>query len=192
MSPSSMRKKSRDVKSAGRPLSVMVPSHTLLEASRLFSATMCVCRARPSGIAPRLIAKAREGGAAVRRPARVLDVVLGDCVDVLGAPGGDHAVVEAAHGGPGLLACYGPSARSAELGSESLLEQPAGRFFHAEDLLEDVRRPGDGADGDQDAVGVDDLPVLDELVVANAEDVRGGGLDRLSGRRDAGVVARAG
>src|SRR5258707_10473899 len=30
---------------------------------------------------------AREGGAAVRRPARVLDVVLGDCVDVLGAPG---------------------------------------------------------------------------------------------------------
>src|SRR5207245_6569123 len=38
MSPSSMRKKSCDVKSAGRPLWVMVPSHTLLEASRLFSA----------------------------------------------------------------------------------------------------------------------------------------------------------
>src|SRR5258708_3389313 len=34
MSPSSMRKKSCDVKSAGRPLWVMVPSHTLLEASR--------------------------------------------------------------------------------------------------------------------------------------------------------------
>ena len=38
------------------PLAVMVPSHTLLDASRLFSATMCVCSARPAGIAPRLMA----------------------------------------------------------------------------------------------------------------------------------------
>ena len=33
--------------------------------------------------------------------------------------------------------------------------------------------PGDGADRGQDAVGVDDLPVLDEPVVADAEHVRG-------------------
>jgi hypothetical protein len=32
--------------------------------------------------------------------------------------------------------------------------------------------------------------VLDEPVVADAEEVRGGGLDLRSGRRDAGVVAR--
>ena len=51
-----MRKKSSVVKSALRPLWVMVPSHSLREASRLFSATMWVCMARPSGIAPRLIA----------------------------------------------------------------------------------------------------------------------------------------
>ena len=51
-----MRKKSRVVKSAGRPLAVIVPSYTLLDASRLFSATTCVCSARPAGIAPRLMA----------------------------------------------------------------------------------------------------------------------------------------
>ena len=53
-------------------------------------------------------------------------------------------------------------ARSAELGPGSLLEQPARGLFHAEDLLEGVGRPGDGANGDQDAVGVEDLLVLGE------------------------------
>lgn len=53
-----MRKKSGVVKSAGRPLAVIVPSHTLRDARRLCSATMCVCSARPAGIAPRLMAMA--------------------------------------------------------------------------------------------------------------------------------------
>jgi hypothetical protein len=64
------------------------------------------------------------------------------------------------------------------------------RFGDAEHPLEDVRQPGNGADGDQDAVGVDDLPVLGEPVVEDAEDVRGRGLDRGAGCGDASVVAR--
>ena len=57
--------------------------------------------------------------------------------------------------------------RAAELGPEPLLEQSAWRRPDAEDLLlEDARHPRDGADGDQDAVGVDDRPVLDEPVLA--------------------------
>ena len=62
-------------------------------------------------------------------------------------------------------------ARSAELGPGSLLERPVRRLFHAEDLLEGTGRPGDGANGDQDAVGAEDLPVLGEQVVADTEDV---------------------
>jgi hypothetical protein len=34
--------------------------------------------------------------------------------------------------------------------------------------------------------------MLDELVVADTEEVRGGGLNRRSGRRDAGIVASVG
>ncbi len=48
---------------ARRPLTVTVPSHTLLDASRLFSATMCVGSARPAGIAPRLMAIALANAA---------------------------------------------------------------------------------------------------------------------------------
>ena len=45
------------------PLPATVPSQTLLDATRLFSATMCVWIARPSGIAPRLIAIALTNAA---------------------------------------------------------------------------------------------------------------------------------
>jgi hypothetical protein len=47
-----------EVKSTAEPLRVIVPSHKLIEATRSFSATTWVCTARPSGIAPRPIAKA--------------------------------------------------------------------------------------------------------------------------------------
>src|SRR4029077_8682309 len=88
-------------------------------------------------------------------------------------------------------AWHGPSGRVTDLGPEPLLEQAVRRGLYAEDLfLEDARHPGDGADRRQDWVSVDDLPVFDELVVADAEEVRGGGPDLRSGRRDAGVVSR--
>src|SRR3954454_9395478 len=51
-------KKSPEAKSTGRPLWVTVPSQRLIDATRLFSATTCVCTARPSGMAPRPIAHA--------------------------------------------------------------------------------------------------------------------------------------
>src|ERR1700760_1580178 len=62
-SPSSIRKKSSVVKSAATPLPATVPSQTLLDATRLFSATICVWVARPSGSAPRVTAIALTNAA---------------------------------------------------------------------------------------------------------------------------------
>ena len=54
-----------------RRSAVIVPSHTLIDATRSFSATTCVCTARPSGIAPRPIAQALAN---IERPSGVQPV----------------------------------------------------------------------------------------------------------------------
>src|SRR5580704_10080155 len=61
--------------------------------------------------------RAGKGGPAVRSPARVLDVAVGDDVGVILAARRDQAIVKATHDGARFLARDGTAFRSAELGA---------------------------------------------------------------------------